>query len=198
MSFSIGSLKVFSGIADAWIVTTPKAPRILVVDDEPDLRGLLEDEIRSLGFGVLAAEDGEAAFGLIRETLAGRGEPIDAILADINMPRMNGLRLLAEARALGIETPFVFLTAYGDKEKAVQALRLGALDFLDKPYDRDLLLKTMRLAGELGVQMRELDSELRRLCQEANVPEEKKAMLARAQREVLLLRWQGAALRKVG
>src|SRR5690606_16298020 len=81
-------------------------------------------------------------------------------LTDVNMPKLSGLELLARARAAGLVTPFIFLTGYGDKEKAVKALRLGAMDFLEKPWDEDRLVAVVLDALEFGFAMRGLEAEV--------------------------------------
>jgi DNA-binding NtrC family response regulator len=160
-------------------------PTLLIVDDEPDLLELLSDEAIGQQFQVETAKNGKEALERLTRPSANR---IDAVLSDINMPLLNGLELLSEVRKAGLETPFVFLTGYGDKEKAVLALRLGAMDFLDKPFDRKHLHHAMRRALEYGVLLQKLEQELDALCEAAQLPPEKLEQFRAAQRAILLLK----------
>lgn len=136
----------------------------MIVDDEELILELLVDKLsRSLGVRCITAGDGKAGLEILKS------ERPDAVLSDINMPKMNGFQLLEAARKEGIETPFIFLTAYGDKEKAITALRLGAHDFLEKPFHDEALRKAVSSAVELGIELRSLDAELEQLCARANL-----------------------------
>lgn len=118
--------------------------KVLLVDDEPDVREvvreILEDDITE----IFEAGDGEEALDFLSKN------SVDAILSDVNMPKLNGIEFLQKLRATGDLTPFVVLTAFGDKKMAVDALRFGAFEFLDKPWDRKQLKETMLRAIELG------------------------------------------------
>jgi signal transduction histidine kinase len=113
----------------------PKAGqrRILIVDDDPDIRQLLDDRLRVDGYWVESAVDGIHA--IERLQLGG----YDGIILDIGLPQMNGLELLGHIRKLHRETPIIMVTASGAKQRAVQALGLGAQAFLLKPFDLDEL-----------------------------------------------------------
>ena len=157
---------------------------ILVADDEEDLREILVDDVKSLGFDVLEASSGTQALEILRQN----GKNIDAVMSDINMPGLNGLQLLETIRKEGIEVPFMFLTGYGDKEKVVTALRLGAIDFFEKPYERTKLLAALEKAAEFGRSLRSFQAELDEICKKANVPADQLAEFRKAQRELLLLK----------
>ncbi len=111
--------------------------KILVVDDEMDIKALFEQrfrrEIREGAFSFAFCFSGEEALAFLRE------HPSEAvlILSDINMPGMSGLELLHRIREDKPEPPpfIVMITAYGDPEKQEEAMRLGANDFLNKPLD---------------------------------------------------------------
>jgi len=107
----------------------PEIPT-LVVDDEPSIRDLLQLQLAGLGCKVAVAPDGRAALDLLQ---AG---PIDLVFTDIRMPKMSGIQLLQEIRSLSPETSVVVLSGYATIEDTVQALRLGALDFIHKPFRR--------------------------------------------------------------
>jgi DNA-binding NtrC family response regulator len=108
--------------------------RILLVDDEPNLRKVLGALLQQEGYEVLAEADGASALARIRSAPP---DSFDIVITDLRMPGMDGMELL---RALGREEPglpVVLLTAHGTVDTAVEAVKLGALDFLEKPFDRD-------------------------------------------------------------
>lgn len=103
--------------------------RVLIVDDDPASRRLLEVRLRPLGCSVATACDGEQALALARE------ERPTLILLDLEMPRMGGMQLLQALQREGLEIPAVVVTAYGSIERAVEAMKQGAYDFIPKPFD---------------------------------------------------------------
>ncbi len=114
-----------------------KVVRILLVDDEPNLRLMLRTVLESAGYSVVEAEDGEAALARLRES------PIDLILLDLEMPKTDGMATLRSLRDAGDETPVVIITAHGSIPDAVVAMRLGAIDFLSKPLTPEALRRTV-------------------------------------------------------
>ncbi len=117
--------------------------RIVVVDDEAGMRAGLSEVLSRGGFSVESAGTGEE--GLARLQRGG----IDLLITDLRLPGMGGLDLLREARAAGAETPAIVITAHGTVEDAVAALKLGALDFLQKPFSpADLLHLSTRVLSE--------------------------------------------------
>ncbi len=113
--------------------------RILVVDDEPQLTRVLRTGLKSRGYDVLAAEDGEGGFRLFQEW-----KP-DLVITDLAMPNMDGLELCRRVRALS-QVPIIILSAKGEERVKVEALDLGADDFVTKPFGIDELLARMRAA----------------------------------------------------
>jgi len=105
------------------------APRVLVVEDEAGLRLTLSDRLTSEGYAVETADDGEA--GLAE---AARGA-FDVIVLDVMLPRMNGFQVCQEIRRRGIATPILMLTARGQVVDKVVGLKLGADDYLTKPFE---------------------------------------------------------------
>jgi DNA-binding NtrC family response regulator len=103
-------------------------PRVLVVDDEPGLRRALSRLLQASGINVRTADDGAMAIDVLAE------ESFDVALVDLMMPRMNGLELLQHIRKRHAGTQVVLMTAFGDVETAVQAVRAGAHHFLTKPF----------------------------------------------------------------
>jgi DNA-binding response OmpR family regulator len=101
--------------------------RILIIDDEPNTRLNFRLALEVEGYQVAEAPNGAAA----REKLL--GERLDLAILDLRMPGMDGLQLLEQMRQEGMATPVIIVTAYGSVPDAVRALKLGAIDFLEKP-----------------------------------------------------------------
>lgn len=106
---------------------------VLIVDDEPNVRLNYRVTLETEGYTVFEAGSGEAALKQLE------AQHCDLAILDLRMPVMDGLDLLAEMRQRGYSTPAVIITAYGDVPHAVQAMRLGAIDFLRKPITPELL-----------------------------------------------------------
>jgi DNA-binding NtrC family response regulator len=104
---------------------------ILVVDDDPDIRDILRDSLSSLGSRALTASNGEECLKLLDK------EAPDIVFLDIEMPDKSGLEVLKEIRQRGMDVTVVMITAYGTIERAVQAMKDGAFDFITKPFDFD-------------------------------------------------------------
>ena len=121
-------------------------PRVLVVEDEPGLRLTLSDRLVSEGYVVQTADDG--AVGLERATR----EPYDLIVLDVMLPRMNGFDVCRELRQRGVTTPILMLTARGQVVDKVVGLKLGADDYLAKPFE------TIELMARLEALLRRVPS----------------------------------------
>lgn len=115
---------------------------LLVVDDEPEMRSLLADIFSAEGWRVVSVEDGADA-----AEAYGRERPA-VVLLDLAMPRMGGMESLAEIRAVDPEASVIILTAFVEIPKAVEAMRLGAYDYLTKPFVKDELVLTVQRALE--------------------------------------------------
>ncbi|HJU61846.1 MAG TPA: sigma-54 dependent transcriptional regulator [Candidatus Binatia bacterium] len=109
----------------------PFAGNILVVDDDGDIRDVLGDRLQSLGYRVFAADTAKAGLELLE-----RQNP-QLVLLDIEMPDMNGIDLLREIRRREHDVTVVMITAYGTIERAVEAMKEGAYDFIPKPFEPD-------------------------------------------------------------
>jgi YesN/AraC family two-component response regulator len=155
---------------------------LLIVEDETDLREILVEILRPIAAQILVAGDGIEALDLIKS------HSIDTVLSDISMPRMNGLRLLAEIRHLSLEIPFVVLSAFGDLENTREALRLNATDFIDKPCDRKSLLEVISKSLELGVALRQIETELTKTMESSVLPADELIRRREAKRCVLMMR----------
>ncbi len=102
--------------------------RMLVVDDRENMRTLLENTFSERGFDVATASCGEDAIDLISS------QPFDVVITDLSMPGKNGIEVLKAAKAVSPDTEVIIITAYGTVETAVEAMRLGASDFISKPF----------------------------------------------------------------
>jgi signal transduction histidine kinase/ActR/RegA family two-component response regulator len=110
-----------------------EAPHILVVDDDPDIRQLLQDRLRAKGYRVQSAVDG------VRALEAVRAETFEGIILDIGIPSMDGMDVLRQIRIWDQQIPIVMVTASGAKELAVRAIGMGAQAYMLKPFDVDEL-----------------------------------------------------------
>ena len=113
--------------------------RILVVDDEPPIRKLLRMGLSTQGYEVLEASNGKIALEML-------GQNPDLIILDLGLPDIQGLELLRKIRERNEGVPVVVLSSRGDEAGKVQALDLGADDFVTKPFGMDELLARMRAA----------------------------------------------------
>ncbi len=119
--------------------TTERRPaRILVVDDERSMRELLAIVLRREGYEVLLAENGRSAIDLLER------EPVDLLISDIQMPDLSGVDVLRAAKKIDQDILGIMITAFASTETAVEAMRLGACDYLSKPFDVDLLKMKVR------------------------------------------------------
>ena len=115
-------------------------PRILIVDDDPGQRSLLDSFLQSQGFETVTVDSGERAL----ETL--RAGPFDMMISDVRMPGLSGLETLRRARQEHATLPVLLVTAYADIRDAVGAMRDGAVNYLAKPIDLDELLASVQQA----------------------------------------------------
>jgi FixJ family two-component response regulator len=115
---------------------------VAIVDDDDAVRVALEGLLRSAG---LTARAYESAEEFIR---SGQQSQVSCLIADIRMPGMSGLELQAKLNSENCKVPIVFITAHGDAQMRLQALRAGAVEFLAKPFNDEVLLETVRAALE--------------------------------------------------
>jgi two-component system nitrogen regulation response regulator NtrX len=131
-----------------------KIPLILIADDEADIRSSLRRILEYEKMRVLEAATGEECLAQVE-----RGRP-DAVLLDIKMPRMDGLEALAEIRRRDPGLPVIVISGHGTIATAVEATKLGAFDFIEKPLERDRVLLVLRNALEQR-RLREENRDLR-------------------------------------
>ena len=123
-----------------------KEVRILVVDDEEIVRNSWVDWLREDGYHVEAAENGLKGLEMIKE------RPWDVAMVDLKMPKMDGLELLEKAKAINPEMHVIIITAYATVHTAVQAIKMGAYDYLIKPCEPEEI--SMLLKGATRVYRR--------------------------------------------
>jgi len=126
--------------------------RILIVDDEARFRELYRQVLEDAGFEAGTASAAEEALEAVRS------EPPAMVVSDVRMPGQDGIELLRQVRAVRSDLPFLLVTAYADVRDAVEALKLGAVDYLAKPVDLDELVAAVRDA--LGVSVATGDWEV--------------------------------------
>jgi serine phosphatase RsbU (regulator of sigma subunit) len=138
-------------------------PTALVVDDDPDINRLLQVRMRSAGFSVRSAGNGEDALAAIAE------EAPDVMLLDVSMPGVGGLEVLERVREQQLDIAVIMSTAFGSERVAIDALRKGADDYLRKPFEPvelravvDRTATRLFLRRENAALQRQLDAELRR------------------------------------
>jgi two-component system, OmpR family, KDP operon response regulator KdpE len=120
-------------------MSTP-SPKVLVIDDEPPIRKLLRMGLSAHGYEILEAPNGRVSLELLEQ------KKPDLVILDLGLPDMQGLELLRTIRARNEGVPIVVLSSRGDEASKVQALDLGADDYVTKPFGMDELLARMRAA----------------------------------------------------
>ncbi|WP_347489085.1 sigma-54 dependent transcriptional regulator [Desulfoscipio sp. XC116] len=135
--------------------------KVLIVDDEEGVCELLRDVLEDAGFEAWIASNAREA----REIL--QAKTPDTILLDIRLPDADGIQLIEEFNSMGIQVPVILMTAFGTTETAIQAMKQGAHDYLNKPLNLDELL----LAVQKAVKMQELFSEVATLREELDIEE---------------------------
>ncbi|HXW23785.1 MAG TPA: sigma-54 dependent transcriptional regulator [Xanthobacteraceae bacterium] len=132
------------------------AETILIVDDDPVQRRLVESMARRFGYDAIAVEGGDAAIKLL---LAADGPRIDAVVLDLVMPELDGLGVLAQMREAGVNVPVIVQTAHGGIDNVISAMRAGAVDFVVKPAGAERLQVSLRNALATSA----LETEVQRL-----------------------------------
>src|SRR5580765_6696216 len=125
--------------------------KILIADDEPSNRKILEQELVHRGFAVDTARGGKEALAKIESA------PPSLVILDYMMPDLSGLEVLKELRNGGNDTPVILVTAYGSVDRAVEAMKAGAYDFITRPFDPDYIDLVVRKALERQALKREVE-----------------------------------------
>ena len=124
------------------MITQSTKKLVAIVDDDNSMRNALDGLLKSVGFPA-------QAFASAEEFLkSGQQHQTSCLIADIRMPGMSGLELQAQLNAERCRIPIIFITAHGDTKMRVQAMRAGAVEFLSKPFDEEVLLQSVRAALE--------------------------------------------------
>src|SRR5688572_4370710 len=132
---------------------------ILVVDDDADIRAVLKDRLESLSYQVFEASCGREALKLL-ET-----QDVQMVLLDVVMPDMDGLAVLSEIRKRGLDVTVLMITAHGTIERAVQAMKEGAYDFIPKPFEPDHIALVVQKALERERLQRGVEVLTEELCE---------------------------------
>jgi DNA-binding response OmpR family regulator len=144
MSRTIETMRYEAGTFD------PPAPppRVIVADDDADVRRLVSAALQMDGFRVIEVDSGDALVDGIGTALLGDGQgPFDVVVTDIRMPGFTGLDVLACAGCLAVRTPMVLISAFDEERVRVEARRLGAHAFFAKPFDIDELRRAVQRAA---------------------------------------------------
>lgn len=112
--------------------------KILIVDDDINLCNVLKEELTEVGYDTEFVNDGDSALDYLK------GNHVDLILLDLKMPGKDGFDVLRELQKLKLSVKVIVLTAYADVKSAIDSAKMGATDFISKPYDFDELLITIR------------------------------------------------------
>ena len=129
--------------------------KILVVDDERNITDVLATILRSLGYSVSAASDGEEALNILKK------EYYELVITDIKMPQMDGLSLLKEINKLKKDIIIIMLTGLATSDTAVEAMRSGAFDYIVKPFNIEKIIDVVARA----------DKEFRKRCESIQLKE---------------------------
>jgi two-component system response regulator FixJ len=150
----------------------PTSRSVHVIDDDEAVRESLGFLLRTAKFDVHTYDSAVAFLSALPDAGAG------CIITDVRMPEMSGIDLLRRLKELGVNTPVIVITGHGDVPLAVEAMKIGAVDFLEKPFDDDALLTSVRAALGRAEQERHRDSERSEM-------QERLATLSAREREVL-------------
>src|SRR6187431_811384 len=121
---------------------TTQSPIVLIVDDEAHIRESLEKTLVKEGWSVVQAASGQEGLDQLRQ------QPINVAVCDLRMPITDGIQFLKAAQVMSPETAVIVMTGYGTVQTAVEAVKLGAFDFIEKPFKRLELIKSVRMAIE--------------------------------------------------
>ena len=130
---------------------------ILIVDDEPSMRRNIADLMTIEGYSSSEADSGDNALELVQKIIP------DLVLLDINLPQRDGLTVLADIQKLFPKLPVIMFTAYGTSERAIEAMKLGAFDYIEKPFELDDFILAIKRAldySELLTEIKQLRDQV--------------------------------------
>ncbi len=134
-------------------------PKVLVVDDEESIRDFLQIMLQKEGYEVTLAEDGLKALDLLKK------KSFDLVISDLQMPNMTGVELLKEVKNNYPQLLFMMITAFGTTESAVEAMKMGAYDYITKPFKLDevrIIIRNALRSKDLEIENRQLKQELQK------------------------------------
>jgi CheY-like chemotaxis protein len=142
-AYAAAHARVARGVAAAEPrrATGDRMTRIIVADDDAEIRALLAAALRHGGHEVSQARNGIELLTFLSKVSTHELEPPTAVISDVRMPVLSGIDALRNARSLGLDVPFILMTAFKDRSVAASAQALGASGLFDKPFDVDLLLR---------------------------------------------------------
>jgi two-component system response regulator HydG len=137
--------------------------RILLIDDDPGVRESTGRMLRAAGYTVQTVATGEEGFDLAKT------DGFDVVLSDMRMPGLSGIDVLRKLREARVDASFIIMTGFGTVETAVEAMKLGAVDFVQKPFFRDELLMRVRSAADRRQLARQVDLLQRQIQPHASI-----------------------------
>lgn len=137
--------------------------KILVVDDERSIRNIIKELLEMEGYKIVTAENGRIAYERVM------AEQFDLVISDIKMPEMDGVELLTKLRESYPDIPVVMISGHGNVETAVECMKIGGYDYIEKPVDMNRLLITVRNAVERVVLVKETRVLRRRVSKTAEI-----------------------------
>lgn len=165
---------------------------LLIVEDDDDIRSILVDVLGPLAKCIHDVENGEDALELILKN------DYDCVVSDIKMAQMTGLELLQEARHALKAVPFVMVTGFGDQPTMREALKLGATDFIDKPFDNEQIRTSVRKSMEYGALLKAVDKTIDELFSKSNLPPKEIHRFKEMQRGLLRMKALDSVYFKAG
>ncbi len=118
-----------------------KPKTILIVDDEPENRRIYAEILNDLGYRTIEEPDGESALSAVRT-----GAPIDLVIADYRMPKMNGLQFIESLRTIMPAVPMIMVTAFANVESYLQSFSLGVFEYMNKPFSKAEFVRIVKAA----------------------------------------------------
>lgn len=149
--------------------------KVLIVDDDAAVRMILEDSLLDAGFDAACCSSGEQAFPLVTSFAP------DAMILDMRMPGMSGLDVLTRLKETHPDLPVIILTGYADLDSAVQCVKLGAYDFLEKPP----VFEKLKVVLQRAIESREMNREIQRLSDTVNISIEQELGASPAMKRVV-------------
>lgn len=147
--------------------------RILIVDDEKSIRNTLKEILEYEDHEVLLAENGERALEMVNTP----DKPVDTVFCDIKMPGMDGIEVLEKIGEMGLDVPVIMISGHGNIDTAVECIKKGAYDFIEKPLDLNRILITLRNATDKTTLVQENKTLKKRTIKEPHLVGESPAIM---------------------